>query len=159
MNKKINLQYFALGADKVMNATEGKVFITIAGKVKEFAAVSEVIPKIEIEKMEYKVLGNRMKQQKAVGMSGSASCKFYMIENAVRKAFTDYKKTGIMPKIDIQCINNDPTVVGGRIVVNYSGVLFNEALMNSISADSTDAVMTETDFTYNDYTILEDTKY
>jgi hypothetical protein len=49
-------------------------------------------------------------------------------------------------------------VPGGRITVNYTGVIFNEALMNSVKADSEDAIVTETDFTFNDYNIIEDTK-
>jgi Phage tail tube protein len=153
-----NLQMFALDQNKIMNAKEGKVYITENGKVREFATISEIEPKVETKKMSYFVLGNRMEQHKAVGLTGSASCKVYMIDNVFRRAVTSYKKWGAMPKIDIQCINNDPTVPGGRITVNYTGVIFNEALMNSVKADSEDAIVTETDFTFNDYNIIEDTK-
>lgn len=130
---------------------EGKIFMTISGKTREIGELVSLEAKVELTTTDIKVVGRRMVGKKVTGANGSGSIKFHFIQGALREITANYLKTGVYPIIDIQAINDDPSVKGSRIVHNLKGCIFSNNLLNKIDADTDDAVLEESDFTFNDY--------
>lgn len=141
----------AMEFNEAVLAKEGKVFATIDGKTKEIGELVTLEAKIEVNTTEVKVVGRRMVGEKVAGAKGSGSIKFHYKQSMLRDVIASYLKSGKYPIIDIQAINDDPSVARGRIVHNLRGCIFKSTLLNKIDGDTDDVVIEECDFSFNDY--------
>ncbi len=137
--------------EDAISAKEGKAFVTLDKKIKELGEITGLEAKLTINTADVKVIGKRLLGKKAVGAEGTGTAKIHFKQSILRDIATTFIKTGAYPQIDIQVINDDPAVKGGRVVYNLKGVIFASALLNKLDVDADDVIIDETDFTFNDY--------
>ncbi len=138
-----------LKAGDVISGTEGKAFITIAGRNIEAFFIKSLEATAEKNKAEIKTLGRRATQHKSTGWSGSGNMTIYYVTSEFRKLMRDYIKTGKDTYFDIQITNEDASSSIGKQVVTLIDCNLDSVIMAKVDVDS-DGLDEDLDFTFED---------
>ena len=98
--------------------------------------------KMEISKTDVAILGKTNKGSKPTGWKGTFSATAYYNTSVVREMLLEYKNTGIMPTIDIQVTNEDPSSSIGSQTIVHRNCVFNGGVLATYDA-STDVPLSE----------------
>ncbi|MDQ0269937.1 phage tail tube protein [Cytobacillus purgationiresistens] len=141
-----------------ISAKEGTVFITIDGKVHEYAELIKFEARVDYTKAEVKSVGKRMKGNKIVGAEGAGSMEIHYHRPEMRRMALQYLKTGKSPIFDVQVVNSDITSRAGKQTTLIKNIVPDGALLASLDGDSEDLLKDETDFTFDDFDFLDQFK-
>lgn len=107
-------------AKDTVNGAEGKVFITVDGKIIEVACMRNISTNAGIQSNDMRVIGTRAIQDKPSGVKQTGKGNIYYGTDVFTDMVLQYINTGRMPEFDIQIINTDPaTTVGSQNMVYY----------------------------------------
>lgn len=137
-----------------ISAKEGFVYITIEGRVYEYAELINFEARINYTKADVKAVGKRMKGSKVVGGEGEGSMEVHYHRPELRKMAHDYVKTGKAPIFDVQVVNADISSRAGKQTSLIKNVVPDSALIAALDGDSDDVLKDETDFTFDDFDFL-----
>lgn len=137
-----------------LSGTEAECFVTIDGKRKLFASIYQFKAEIKISLKEVPILGRRFVANKAGKMSGSFSGKAHFNNSVFRSVIWEYKRTGIMPDIDIQVTNEDETSAVGRQTVILRECLFDGMVLTQFD-DSAEYLEEEIKGVFGDFEMPE----
>lgn len=141
--------------DDVISGKEGTVFVTIDGRVHEFAEIVKIEARVNLLKADVKAVGKRMKGSKVVGAEGVGSWTIHYHRPEMREYVYNFVKNGVNPKIDVMITNADMTSKAGRQSVLLKNLVPDSALIAMLDGDTEDTMTDESDFTWDDLEILE----
>ncbi|WP_195574266.1 phage tail tube protein [Paenibacillus sp. 1001270B_150601_E10] len=144
-----------LKARDTISGQEGRAYLQINGQQEEMFYIKTLEASIEKSKAEVKTLGKRGTQHKSTGWSGTGSMTIYYVTTKFRKLMMDYIKDGVDTYFDIMVVNEDPSSTIGRQSVVLHGVNLDSVIMAKLDTES-EAMEEETNFTFEDISILED---
>jgi hypothetical protein len=141
-----------------ISGKEGMVFVTIDGKVYEYAEIIKFEAKITYKKSNVKSVGRGMDGSKIVGASGTGSMTVHYHRPENRAMALNYIKTGKTPIMDVTVVNDDPTSSAGKQTTLVKNLVPDEALIVSLNADEEETLKEEIPFTYDDFDFLDQFK-
>lgn len=107
----------------------------------------ELKAEFEKNKTEVAILGRVSKGNKAVGGTGTGSCKLHYNSSRFRQMLMDYAATGVDVYFDIQVTNEDPTSTVGRQTVILKDCNLDGGIVALFNADE-EILEDEFDFTF-----------
>ena len=146
-----------LQGQDVVSGLEGFAQINVNGEMRELFELIELETTIEKHKKEIKVIGRRLDQHKSAGGVGTGSLKFYYITSQFRVLAADYIKTGKDLYFDIIVTNEDPGSSAGKQTIKYTGCNLDSTMLSKIALEE-EALEEESDFTFNDFEIIDSFK-
>ncbi|KPU45814.1 phage-like element PBSX protein XkdM [Oxobacter pfennigii] len=132
-----------------ISGQEGRAYATINGRVEEMFYAKNIEATAEKNKAEFKALGKRGVQSKAIGWTGKGSMTIYYSTPVFRQMMLKYIKTGVDSYFDMQVVNEDPTSTIGRQTVILKNVNLDSVIMAKIDVDS-EFLEEEIGFTFDD---------
>lgn len=138
-----------------ISAKEGLVYVTIEGRVLEYAELIKIKAEVKYLKADVKAVGKRMKGSKIVGGEGTGSMTVHYHRPENRAMALEYVKTGKSPVMDIQAINADITSRAGKQTALLKNVIPDGAVIVELDGDSDDLLEDEIEFTFDDFDFLE----
>ncbi|MEG1427101.1 MAG: phage tail tube protein [Oscillospiraceae bacterium] len=108
---------------KIMRATDAisgaqaTAFITIDGVRYVLMQMISFEAKMEIKSGEVAILGRTGKGSKPAGWVGTWKGRAHYNQSVLRQMWLQYKNKGVLPAMDIQVTNEDPTASVGRQTV------------------------------------------
>lgn len=141
-------------AGDAISGQEGRAYATINGQVEEMFYVKNLTATAEKNKSDFKSLGRRGAQSKAVGWKGTGSMTIYYATPIFRQMMLDYIKTGKDSYFDIQVVNEDPSSSIGKQTVVLKNVNLDSVIMAKLDVDA-EYLDEDTDFTYDDVDVLD----
>lgn len=110
--------------------------------------------KMEINNTEVSILGKVGKANKPIGWTGTWSATAHYNQSVLRKMWLEFKNTGILPVMDIQVTNEDPTATVGRQTIILKNCLTNGGILAKFDADS-ETLEEEIEGTFDDWEMPE----
>ncbi len=107
--------------------------------------------KMEANSTDVAILGRNNKGSKPTGWKGTWSGTAYYNTSIFRKMMQEYKRTGIMPSMDITVTNEDPTSSAGRQTVVLKGALLNSVILAKYDASSDSPLEEDVSGTFDDW--------
>lgn len=144
-----------LNTDTV-SGSKGSVFAEIQGKRYMLASLSKFKAKFKVNTIKKGVLGLGGKQSKAGGWEGTWEASFYYNQSTLRELAKTYAETGVLPTLNIQVVNEDPTSLAsiGRQSVTFIDCIAEDITLAMIDVEAEileeDVSGTFNDFRYND---------
>ncbi|WP_410769580.1 phage tail tube protein [Fontibacillus sp. BL9] len=135
-----------------ISGQEGRAYATINGQVEEMFYAKTIEATAEKNKSEFKALGRRGVQTKAVGWSGTGSMTIYYATPVFRQMMLNYIKTGKDTYFDLQIVNEDPNSTIGRQTVILRNVNLDSVIMAKLDVDA-EFLDEDIDFTFDDVDI------
>ena len=133
---------------------EGNVVVTVGSATFDIAEIKECEATVNFSTVEVQAMGARMPGEKVVGMKGEGKMKIYGQNPILRKRAEEYLKTGRILDVSVKGTMDDATSSAGRQTVLLKGIVVKSAKLFQLSTE--DGVFEdETDFTFNDFEILE----
>ena len=145
---------FLLARD-TLNGAEGKVTVTIAGRIQEVAGMRNITTNAEIQANDMRVIGTRKIQSKNNGAKLTGTGNIYYGSNLWTDMVLQYIKTGVMPEFDITVTNSDPTTSVGSQVMAYYGCTLTGTIPLSILNDEEAMLNYDFNFAYTDVERLQ----
>lgn len=139
-------------AGDAISGQEGRAYATINGRVEEMFYVKTIEATVEKNKAEFKALGRRAVQSKAIGWTGTGSMTIYYATPTFRQMMLDYIKTGKDTYFDMQIVNEDPNSTLGRQTVILRNVNLDSVVMAKLDVDS-EFLEEDISFTFDDVEI------
>lgn len=133
-------------AKDTVNGAEGKVVVTIYGKIIEVACMRNINTNAEIQSNDMRVIGTRTIQNKNNGAKLTGTGNIYYGSNIWTDMVLQYIQTGVMPEFDLQITNNDPTTSIGTQSIAYYGCTLTGTIPLSILND--EEAMLNYDFSF-----------
>lgn len=122
--------------NRLIHGAEGTVVATIGGNVKELAEVTKITADMEVTTTEYRKLGSRSNFEKPSGWKGTGSATLRYGSKIFRDILLDYVKTGVMKRIDIVVLNNDPSFSGKDIKTKLGNVLVKKTTLTQLDIEN-----------------------
>ncbi|GIP55960.1 phage tail tube protein [Paenibacillus vini] len=141
-------------AGDAISGQEGRAYATIAGRVEELFYAKTIEATAEKNKSEFKSLGRRGVQSKAIGWTGTGSMTIYYATPTFRQMMLDYIKTGKDTYFDLQIVNEDPNSTLGKQTVVLRNVNLNSVIMAKLDVDA-EFLEEDIDFTFDDVDIQD----
>ena len=114
----------------------GEAFVTINNRRYSLFNAKDCEAKANIETGEVPVLGRVIKGRKAIGMEIEITMTVYKCSEIFDDVVEEFKKTGVLPPIDIQVTNDDPSAKMGRTSkIYYDCVIDGDVLLSVFDAD------------------------
>ena len=145
---------FLLARD-TLNGAEGKVTVTIDGRIQEVAGMRNITTNAEIQANDMRVIGTRKIQSKNNGAKLTGTGNIYYGSNLWTDMVLQYIKTGVMPEFDITVTNSDPTTSVGSQVMAYYGCTLTGTIPLSILNDEEAMLNYDFNFAYTDVERLQ----
>lgn len=146
---------YLLGQDTV-NGAEGTATMTdSSGRNRTLFGLKNFKAVADIQGNDMKVVGTRKIQNKAAGAKMTATAQIYYGTPYFLDMVLEYIHTGVMPRFDVQVINNDPTTTVGRQVMAYYGCQLTSEVPLSILDADVSMLTLDISFTYSDVQKLE----
>lgn len=125
-------------ANDTISGKEGELYATIDGKVRMVAECKSIDAKITKNKTEFKSLGQRGTQHKAIGWSGTGTLVIHYATSFWAKMMIQYAKTGEDIYFNLQIINSDPSNKAkiGSQKITLSDVNMDEAEIAKLDVDA-----------------------
>lgn len=136
-------------AKDAISGKEGALYATIDGNVTQVAECKNITAKITKNKTEFKALGYRGTQQKAVGWTGTGTLVIHYASSRWAKMMIDYAKKGVDTYFKLQVVNEDPTSGIGKQTVTLIDVNLDEAEIAKLDTDA-DFLDQTMNFTFSD---------
>lgn len=132
---------------------DGDAYITIGGDIDQAMIIAKCDVKTEGIATAKRFLNNRVEQNATRGIKISGSLSYYAVTSKLARAMEDFKNGGRYPDLTVQTFATLES--GGRFEVLLTGVHLNTVALIGLD-DSDDAEMVhETDFTANDFQIIQ----
>ena len=112
--------------------------------------------KMEVTHTDVAILGRNNKGSKPTGWKGTFTGTAYYNQSVLRKMLLSYKNSGIMPTIDIQVSNEDPTSTAGKQTVILKGCLFKGGVLVKFDASSDAPLEEDIEGTFDDWEMPEE---
>lgn len=144
-----------LSSPDSINGKEGRAYAKINGNNEELFMAKTVEATIEKTKSEIKAIGRRMTGHKTTGASGSGSMTLYYVTPLFRQMVKQWKDTGRDIYFDMVVENDDPESSAGKQSVLLMGCNLDSVILAKLDGDSDDALDEDTDFTFEDFDILQ----
>ena len=144
-----------LRSTDAISAKEARAYATIDGRVIDMFYAKNLEGTIDKDKVEFKALGTRATQHRAIGWSGSGSMTIYYVTSEFRKMVLQYVKTGRDVYFDIQCINDDPASTIGKQTTVLKRVNLDGVTMASFDVDG-EILEEDIEFTFEDADLLDE---
>lgn len=138
----------------VINSRSGSMIMTVDGKNRVLAELTEVEAQIEGNIEEINLLGRRMKGHKLTSLEGTGSLNFYHVSSDFLIIYDKYKETGEWPDISITLTIEDTSSQTGKQVVQLMGITLSQAAIGNLNSDD-GFLEGETDFNFDDYKIIQ----
>lgn len=135
-------------AKDTVNGAEGKVVVTIDGKIIEVACMRNITTNAEIQSNDMRVIGTRTIQNKNNGAKLTGTGNIYYGSNIWTDMVLQYIQTGVMPEFDLQITNNDPTTSIGTQSIAYYGCTLTGTIPLSILNDEEAMLNYDFNFAY-----------
>ncbi|WP_301627293.1 phage tail tube protein [Paenibacillus apis] len=136
-------------AGDAISGQEGRAYATINGRIEEMFYAKTIEATAEKNKSEFKALGRRGTQSKAIGWTGTGSMTIYYATPIFRQMMIDYIKTGRDTYFDIQIVNEDPNSGLGRQTIVLKNVNLDSVIMAKLDVDA-EFLDEEISFTFDD---------
>ncbi|WP_042472804.1 phage tail tube protein [Bacillus ndiopicus] len=137
-----------------MSSREGLLYIAIGNQTLEIAEILKFKAEIEYNKVEVKRLNARMEGSKIVGAKGAGEMTIYYHRPEIRAMAMDYLRSGKAPMFDANIVNADITSAAGKQTVDIRNIVPDKTLLAMLDADSADILKDEFQFTFDDFSIL-----
>lgn len=111
--------------------------------------------KMEVTSVDVAILGRTNKGSKPTGWKGTFSGTAYYNQSVLREMLLEYKNTGVMPTVDIQVENEDPTSTAGRQTVILKDCLFKGGVLAKYDASSDSPLEEDVEGTFDDWDMPE----
>lgn len=144
-----------LRSTDAISAKEARAYATIDGRVIEMFYAKNIEATMDKDKVEFKALGTRATQHRAIGWSGTGSMTIYYITSEFRKMVLQYAKTGRDVYFDIQTINDDPSSSVGKQTSVLKRVNIDGITMASFDVDG-EILEEDIEFTFEDADLLDE---
>ena len=144
-----------LSSPDSINGKEGRAYAKINGNNEELFMAKTVEATIEKTKSEIKAIGRRMTGHKTTGASGSGSMTLYYVTPLFRQMVKQWKDTGRDIYFDMVIENDDPESSAGKQSVLLMECNLDSVILAKLDGDSDDALDEDTDFTFEDFDILQ----
>lgn len=141
-------------AGDAISGQEGRAYATINGRIEEMFYAKTIEATAEKNKSEFKALGRRGTQSKAIGWTGTGSMTIYYATPIFRQMMIDYIKTGRDTYFDIQIVNEDPNSGLGRQTIVLKNVNLDSVIMAKLDVDA-EFLDEEISFTFDDVDMLD----
>ncbi|QNK89440.1 phage tail protein [Sporosarcina sp. resist] len=138
-----------------ISAKEGMVYITIEGKIYEYAELLKFKAEVKYIKADVKAIGKRMKGGKIVGAEGTGSMTVYYHRPEMREMALEYVRTGKSPIFDAQVVNSDAISSAGTQTALLKNLVPDGAVIAELDGESDDLLKEDIDFTFDDFDFLE----
>lgn len=112
--------------------------------------------KMEVTHTDVAILGRSNKGSKPTGWKGTFTGTAYYNQSVLRKMLLAYKNSGVMPTIDIQVSNEDPTSTAGKQTVILKGCLFKGGVLAKFDASSDNPLEEDIEGTFDDWEMPEE---
>lgn len=132
---------------------DGEAYVTINGQVDKAMIISKCDVKTEAITSQKRFLNTRIEQNAVRGLKVSGSIGFYAVTSKLAKAIEKFKNGAAYPEITVQAfasVNGDD-----RFEVLLTGVKINSIGLISLDDSSDDETVHESEFTANDYQIIQ----
>lgn len=147
-----------LNSQDTMSGKEGRAFAKINGNNEDLFFAKTIEATIEKNKADIKSIGRRMTGHKTTGLNGTGSMTIYYMSPIFRSLLKQYKDTGRDVYFDMVIENDDPSSAAGKQTVLLMGVNLDSTILTKLDGDSDDPLDEDTDFTFEDYDILQQFK-
>lgn len=147
-----------MNSQDAISSKAGKVFMSFGpdGDRHEIAEIISFEAMIEYTKADVNSIGRHMKGNKVVGGEGTGSMAMHFHRPEMRRAAAEYVKKGIAPAFTAQVDNADMTSRAGRQSILFRNIVPDQTLLAKIDSDSDEVLTDETDFTFDDFDILDE---
>ena len=139
-----------------ISGKEGVAYAKINGNNEELFFDKTIEASVEKAKSEIKAIGRRMTGHKITGMSGSGKMTLYYLTPLFRQMLKQYKDTGVDIYFDLVVENNDPSSSAGKQTTLLMDCNLDSVVLTKLDGDSDDPLEEDTDFTFEDYDILQE---
>lgn len=147
-----------LNSQDTMSGKEGRAFAKINGNNEDLFFAKTIEATIEKNKADIKSIGRRMTGHKTTGLNGTGSMTIYYMSPIFRSLLKQYKDTGRDVYFDMVIENDDPSSAAGKQTVLLMGVNLDSTILTKLDGDSDDPLDEDSDFTFEDYDILQQFK-
>lgn len=132
--------------------SQGSVFAEIQGQRFILASLTKFKAKFKVNTTKKGVLGLGAKQSKPGGWEGTWEASFYYNQSTLRELARIYSETGVLPTLNIQVINEDPTSLKsiGRQSVTFIDCIAEEITLAMIDVEA-EILEEDTSGTFNDF--------
>lgn len=137
-------------ATDVISAREGRAYITIDGIMHEAFYAKNIEATITKNKVEVKLLGQRMTKHKTVGISGAGTFNIFYVTPYFRRMVEKYKDTGIDSYFTMTISNDDPESTAGTNSATLYDVNIDSSVIAKFDQDG-DVLTEDVPFTFDDY--------
>lgn len=146
-------------ANDSISGKEGYLYATVDGKVRQVAECKSINAKITKNKVEFKALGERATQHKAMGWNGTGTLVIHYATSFWAKMMIEYAKSGKDDYFTLQVINDDPSNEGsiGKQKINLIDVNLDEAEVAKLDVDA-DFLDQSMNFTFSGISLEEEFK-
>lgn len=132
----------------------GSAYITIKGKRYKLMQLINFEATIDIKIGEVAILGKTGKGSKPSGWTGKWKGTAHYNQSVLREMWLEYKNSGILPSMDIQISNEDPTTSVGRQTVILKDCLSSGGVLTKLDADS-ETLDEDIEGTFDDFELPE----
>jgi len=144
-----------LQAEDAVNGREGEAIAEINGQIIKLMELSNITITVEKNKTEFKAMGTRNTQNKAIGWTGTGSATVRYVSSRFAKMIEEYAHTGRDTYFTIVVTNEDPGSRTGKQVIQVLGCNIDSIDIAKLDIDS-EVLEQDIDFTFNDFNILQD---
>lgn len=144
-----------LNAPDTISGREGRAYAKINGNNEELFFAKSVEASVEKSKSEIKAIGKRMTGHKTTGANGTGSMTLYYLTPLFRQMLKEWKDTGVDIYFDLVIENDDPASAAGKQSILLMGCNLDSVILAKLDGDSDDPLDEDTDFTFEDFDILE----
>ncbi len=135
-----------------VSGSQGSVFAEIQGKRFVLASLTKFKAKFKVNTIKKGVLGMGAKQAKPGGWEGTWEASFYYNQSTLRELARLYAETGVLPVLNIQVVNEDPTSVKsiGRQSVTFIDCIAEDITLAIIDVEA-EILEEDTSGTFNNF--------
>ncbi|EJU21175.1 PF09393 family protein [Peptoanaerobacter stomatis] len=146
-----------LRSEDFVNGKDGQIQLVVDGEIITLYGSQKFKASSTPETSERGQIGTRNKQSKIKGFKNKISITAdYWFVQVMTDILKKYKKTGIFPKVDCQCINNDKgTSLGVMSKVYYDLVPDGDITLQELDESKDEGLTTDIAFTFRDWDELE----
>lgn len=144
-----------LNAPDTISGKEGRAYAKINGNNEELFMAKTIEANVEKNKSEIKAIGKRMTGHKTTGANGSGSMTLYYMTPLFRAMIKQWKETGVDVYFDMVVENDDQESSAGKQSTLLIGCNLDSVVLAKLDGDSDDALDEDTDFTFEDFDILQ----
>lgn len=139
-----------LRATDTLSAKEGKAYVTIDGIMHEAFYAKNIEATITKNKVEVKIVGQRMTKHKTVGITGAGTFNIFYVSPFYRQMMEKYKDTGVDTYFTMTINSEDPESTVGTNSVTLYDVNIDSSLLAKFDQDG-DILTEDVPFTFDDY--------